>query len=150
MKKYIAKKMSSSKTKKPMKTMKPPAAKKAAIKKRHHRPEVERFFDLEAAESEDGDEEYEQPENSSDRDFVVSDGEEGDGDEYTGPRMEWDDLWVDLSGRNIPTVSHSCKRGRRHCAKGLKRLKRADGSVCGEKMEDRASSLRHLEDEDLA
>ena len=87
--------------------LKPPAAKKVAMKKRHHRPKVERFFDLEADESKDGDEEHEQPENSSDRDFVVSDGEKGDGDEYTGPRMEWDDLWVDLSGQNIPTVSHS-------------------------------------------
>ena len=62
--------------------LKPPAAKKVAIKKRHHRPEVERFFDLEATESEDGDEEYEEPENSSDREFVVSDGEEGDRSPY--------------------------------------------------------------------
>lgn len=105
---------------------------------------VERYFELEASES--GDEggnggEEEEPENSSDHDFIVPDGEEEEGEEYTGPRMDWGD-W-DL----LPVCRKLCVS---HCRvkRGLKRLRRGDGSIPREetKTEEDDSVIRHLQD----
>jgi hypothetical protein len=120
------------------------AGRKNRQAKNKRRVKVERYFELEASESgdegSDGGEEEEEPENSSDRDFIVPDGEEEEGEEeYTGPRMDWGD-W------DQPLCVSRCR-----AKKGLKRLRRGDGSIPREetKTKEEDSLMRHLED-DLA
>ena len=116
-------------------------------KKRHLKVDVEAYFDLEAAGSGDEEgheEEEEERENSADRQFIAPDGEdEGDGDEYTGPRMDWATF-----GTVLPLVPRSRpSRVSRHAAK---RLRRGDGFVPGSgrmKVEEGDPSNRLLEDD---
>ena len=120
------------------------AGRKNRQAKNKRRVKVERYVELEASESGDegrdgGEEEEEEPENSSDRDFIVPDGEEEEGEEYTGPRMDWGD-W-----------DQSCQSCVSRCRakKVRKRLRRGDGSIPREetKTKEEDSLMRYLQDD---